>query len=443
MLKKIIPFLFLSLILIISCKDTGKDVVPVPVKKVSAEASTYDTKVVYDWYNMHLDLIKNTAGFIAPVSARSMAYTSIASYETIIAGMPKNNSLSGKIAGLENLPKVDSTKEYNWPLAFNTAQYTIITELFSSSSDKNRLKIDSLRKLYEAKLKTNLKDDVIVNSIKFGASVASAVLEISKKDGGSAGHLYNFPLAYVVPNNIGAWRPTSNQRIPALPFWGNNKPLIKGSNDEQFLKNIPFSFEKNSEFYLEAKSLHTQFSKVTNDQKAIALHFADGAGTYTVTGHHLALLLSLMQEKKAKFDDMLTVLTQSSIGLNDAFINTWAGLYRYNLMRPQSYIRDAIQPDWKSLIDNPQYPEYISVQATAAGFVKGYVEANFGKDLPFEDKTQAGRLPNRKYTNIDAYTQEAALSGLYAGTHYNFTIENGLKNGKEIAKKVLALKFKK
>jgi hypothetical protein len=445
-LKKLINFLFIWVFLSVlySCKKEGTAVDPTPKKSLSAAASTFDNNVASDWLDMHLYLIKTTPGFAPPVAARSLGYASLALYESVVFGMPNNVSLAGQLNGLATLPKPDTLgKQYHWGLVANTAQYSLLRELFITTSDKNQSKVDSLRLVYETKLKTGSSDAVIQNSIRFGAELANAIFEYSKKDGGSNGHSQNFPSTYIVPIGIGNWKPTGTQKIPLLPYWGNNRTMVKANMNDLLEKPIPFSFEKNSQFYAESKNVYDISKNLTNDQRSIALFFADGAGTSTPPGHHFNVTKLILNQKKAKLDENALVFVKIGLALQDAFINCWKGKYNYNLMRPSTYINEAIDKNWKPLLNNPPFPDYASGHSTSAGAVVKILEDSFGKTLEFEDKTHEGSLINRKFSSFEQYGQETSLSRVYGGIHYKFSCDKGYASGEEIGKNILKLKFGK
>jgi hypothetical protein len=434
----------LFILVLQACKKDDTDINPVYEKKESLAVTSLDAAFLTDWQKVHLDLIKTTAGYMPPVAARSLAYTSLAAYECLVPGMSEYKSMVGRLNGLDKLPVPDSTKEYNWALATSTSQYTILKDLFASSSDKNQLKLDSIRVLYETKFKNGLSDAVISNSIRFGGAMAASILEYSKKDGGANGAINNFPPNYGLPTNVGAWRPTGNQKIPLLPQWGNNRPFLK-SNTEDGIVDEPneFSFEKTSEFFKEGRKVYTTSQILTDEQKNIAKFFEDGVGTVTPPGHFTLIMNKIISEKKYKLDQRAIIMLKMGLALNDAFIVCWKYKYRYNYMRPQTYINDALDKNWKSIVNTPPFPDYPSGHTVAASVFYSVMEKEFGKDMAFVDDTYQGVLPNRTFNKLDDFLQEATNSRLYAGIHYNFSCTAGVKAGKKIGNNVLALKMKK
>lgn len=434
----------LSSLLFFSCKKDKEEVVPVPKNSLSAPASNYESTVASDWLDMHLFLIKSTPGFTPPVAARALGYHSLALYESVVYGMKNYNTLNGQLNGLTGLTIADTSgKEYNWPMVASTAQYTVLKELYITASDKNKAKIDSLKTLYENKLKVGITNTVIDNSVKLGASIASGILEYAKKDGGATGHLSNYPSGYVVATGIGYWKPTSSQKIPLLPFWGKNRPMVKENVSDYLDLPVSFSYEKSSDFFKEAKNVYETSQKLTTEQKAIAAFFEDGTGSVTPPGHHFNVVKNILKSKKAKLDEVAIVYLKTGLALNDAFIACWKGKYTYNLMRPMTYINEALDKNWKPILTTPPFPEYASGHSTAAGAVVSIMEDAFGKKYAFDDITNLGVLPSRKYSDFETYGQETSNSRVYGGIHYKFSCDNGYKNGKKIAENVLKLKLKK
>lgn len=439
---KVIISLLFAFSFFISCKNQSDPIDPV-ITNPSPIASTFDGELASDWLKIHLDLIKTTPGFTPPVAARSLGYASLALYESVVNGMPGYSSMKGQLNGLGMVPLADTSKIYNWGLVASVAQYTLLTQFFLTTSDKNKTKLDSVRSVYEAKLKTGTTDEVIDRSVRYGAMIGTSIFEYSKGDGGSNGHLSNFPQNYQIPSGIGFWKPTGTQLIPLLPSWGKNRTLAAANMDDKLKLPIPFSFEKNTAFFAEAKKVYDISKTLSSDEKAIANFFADGTGTITPPGHHFNVAREIFLKKKSKLDETALAYIKMGLALNDAFIGCWRGKYNYFLMRPSTYIKQTIDKNWNPLLANPPFPEYASGHSTSAGASVTILESILGKTYSFEDNTYEGTYPNRKYDTFEKYGQETSKSRVYGGIHYEFSCTNGYDNGKIIAQNVLNLKFKK
>jgi hypothetical protein len=80
------------------------------------------------------------------------------------------------------------------------------------------------------------------------------------------------------------------------------------------------------------------------------------------------------------------------------------------------------------------------VQSASAAKV---LDQLFGADTLFTDNTHNDRgWGPRTFKGFKAAADEAALSRMYAGIHYRFAVEGGKPQGRCVADKVLALKFK-
>jgi hypothetical protein len=67
----------------------------------------------------------------------------------------------------------------------------------------------------------------------------------------------------------------------------------------------------------------------------------------------------------------------------------------------------------------------------------------FGKDFEFTDHSFDDSYGPRHFDSFEAYAKEAGMSRLLAGIHYRFAMDEGLKQGRQIATKVNQLAFKK
>jgi membrane-associated phospholipid phosphatase len=114
----------------------------------------------------------------------------------------------------------------------------------------------------------------------------------------------------------------------------------------------------------------------------------------------------------------------------DAFIQCWRTKYQWNLLRPVTYIRANIDPEWNSLVTTPPFPEYSSGHSTQSAAWAEVMTAMFGDGYQFTDHTHDDLgLPPRTFISFRHAAEEAAVSRLYGGIHYRFGNENGLAAG--------------
>ena len=133
------------------------------------------------------------------------------------------------------------------------------------------------------------------------------------------------------------------------------------------------------------------------------------------------------------------------MALNDAWISSWKTRYVHNLLRPITYIRSVMgHSEWLPLLATPPHPEYPSGFATMAGAVTEALSFVFGKNYRFTDHTYdyLGMKP-RSFRSFDAMAREAGSSKLYGGIHYQFSIDIGLQQGREVAQNISAILLNK
>lgn len=441
-----ILYLFITIATVLACK-TPDEVDPI-VKEGeislgdSKPASSYAGTVVADWNNLQLKLIQSTPGYSSPVAARAIGYTNLALYETVVHGLDGYSSLEGKVQGLSNVPKPENGKNYNWALAANAAQYTILRELYGTTSDVMKGRVDTLRRQIEVKLKPGVDEDEIDRSIRYGASVANAIYEFSKKDGGHQAFNNNFTDGYVRKGGAASWQPTSAQKKPLLPTWGSVRSFFSQNAESMASVKVPFSFEQSSPYFLGAKEVYSTVNALNDEQKKIMEFWNDGDQSYTSVGHHLAVLSTIARKEGLLLDDMVLLNTQFALAVNDAAIASMKSKYETDFMRPSTYIRQTIDPRWTSMEKDDSSPEYTSLPATIAGVAAELLANNFGEEYLFEDETYAQALGKRAYKNFTNYGREASLAQLYAGNHMRTSCEEGLANGRKIAQNVMNIKFK-
>ncbi|MGO4294360.1 vanadium-dependent haloperoxidase [Chitinophaga sp. RAB17] len=408
------------------------------VKSLSAGG---DAAVPVSWYQLELKLIKESPGFSPPVAARAIAYTGITLHESVLGGMNGAPSLGGQLNGLGRLPAPERGKRYNWAIAANSAMAQIIKNLFPNASTTNVALITQLESNNLQAHSDNCAPEVITRSINYGKLIAAAVYQWSASDGGKDGYLNNFPTDYIPPVGPGYWVPTPPLFQSAmLPYWGNNRSLVKAGKPD--IAPPAFSTDTNSTFYKAAHLVYQKVKTLTPEETIIAQYWADGGGTFTPPGHMIAITTQLVNDQQLDLGEAATILAQVGIGLNDAAILCWKYKYRYNLIRPITYIRRHIDSTWSALIGTPPFPSYTSGHATFTGAAGNILAAYFGNGYAFTDnqKTADGFSP-RSFNSFTDMINEASISRVYGGIHYEFDSEIGKLTGKKVAQDVLSLNY--
>ncbi|WP_207497108.1 vanadium-dependent haloperoxidase [Aridibaculum aurantiacum] len=418
--------LFLS-----SCRKYD-DVVP-----SQPAASEFSSTVAIEWMEQYRQAVKNE-GLNPPRASRFYAYAGIALYEAVLPGIPGNRSVEGQVPLLANLPKIASFTRLQYNIALNEAMYRVAKGLLPNASAATKNQLDALYKKYNDQLNTQVHETVKNDSREFGYMVAQSVLNRANKDGMAE----TTSMVYTVPgrtSNAANWAPTGAVLNPLEPFWGKVKCFAMLSSSEcEEAQAIPFSSTPGSAFYNQAVEVYQVSQNLTQDQRNIAQWWADGAGTPTPPGHWVGIANQLAKEKNLPLAKTAEMHLMLGIGLADAFISCWDAKYKYNLLRPQTYIRDYLPgaSSWSSFISTPPFPEYPSGHSVSSGAAAEILTGFFG-NISFTDKTNTSMgLPARTYNSLRDAANEAAMSRLYGGIHYREGNENGVKQGKTVGEVV-------
>jgi hypothetical protein len=458
-LKKHAPLLAIACFALFldSCKVKETDVTPEPPKEDTSPANKFSADVASTWAEMQLKLTKTTAGYTPPVAARAYALGGLTMYEAVVGGLDYNQSLTGQLAALTALPKIETGKTYNWAISANAAEANMMRALYAEVSRPqavtNKRIVDSVEVVLKNANKTGVAQDIIDRSEKYGQSIADAIFEWSKTDGGHEGYKRNFPATYVVPVFDGAWQVTeSGQKIPMQPTWGTNRTFVQANQDMPLPNPIGYSASLTSPYFGQYFEVYAINKSLTADQKEIAAFWADNpTETFTPGGHSYYITDIAVKQSKSGLGKAAEAFARSGITLNDAFINCWKCKFKFNNERPYTMIRRTIDPNWKGLFVTPPFPGFPSGHSTQSSAVSEVLANFFGENFAFTDNSHDGRkdattgiiLKSRSYKSFAAFSREAALSRLYGGIHTRQDNETGLAEGKKIAKNVLALKFKK
>lgn len=417
-------------------------------------ASAFSSGVVYDWYFLALQLIQQTPGFSPPVASRALGYMGLTLYEAVVPGMPGYQSLAGQLNELSSLPWAQPDEPLHWPTVANASLATMTRMMFSNATAENKARIDLLERSlplkYAQDFDPNLVTPEITNrSETFGKLMSMAIMTWARTDGGHEawGPIRRSRANYVPPSGAGKWSATPPAfAAPLLPYWGENRPFVmKSAADCPAPPPPDYSEETTSAFYKDGLEVYKISTAATQEQRQFALYWADDAGkSPTPAGHWVYIANDLLRSRKASLAMAAETFARLNIAMSDAFVAAWHTKYKLNVVRPVTYGQVVIDSNWvPSLIPTPPFPDYPSghsVQSAAASMV---LDMAFGADTAFTDNAHNDRgWGPRTFKNFKAAADEAAISRLYAGIHYRFAIEGGKPQGRCVAAKVLALKFK-
>lgn len=417
-----------------------------------------DQDLTIKWADMTLFITKNTPANTPTYSSRCLGYIGLTMYESVVNGYPNYQSLSDQLAGLDSLPKPENGQKYDFRLSLNAAQSSILKNIYNQTSDKNKLKIDSLENSIKEYYTQKNNDKALTDrSIKYGQAIALRIFEWSKKDGGHRGYLKNFDKKMVYSKRAGCWNPPlygqSFSHYPLHPHWGENRTFLIQNHQIKDPKIIPYDTLPSSEYYQQFLRTYNQKNKLTQAQKEAAIWWSDDPDeTFTPPGH--SYYLATLVIKKANPDLIKCSETYAKVGLAvaDAFINCWKWKYKFFSERPNNYVNQHIDERWESFWPDPPFPAFPSGHAIQAAATATVLTDLYGNKFSFTDDAHVGRkrddlrnvdYKERRYNSFWEVAQETANSRFYGGIHIPQDNERGLEKGKEVGQNINHLKWKK
>ncbi len=264
----------------------------------------------------------------------------------------------------------------------------------------------------------HFRSDVEVGEA-LGEAVGQMVIDARAADGSAGAQS-----AYAESGLPGRWirTPPGNVFPPLLPGWGGVTTWALASGS-QFRPPAPPAFlsaEWNTQTEL-VRSVVGNPITLSPERQAIALFWADGGGTVTPPGHWNQIAVDLGASEGLSEPRMARMLALLGVAQADAFIACWECKYFYDIQRPITAIRDALDPAWNAFIVTPPFPTYPSGHSTTSGAasqVLGYLFPDQALDL-----AQMGT--------------EAMDSRLFGGIHFDFDDKTGLDMGRSIANVVI------
>jgi hypothetical protein len=418
--------------------------IPAASGAVAADA----TVTLRSWYNVVLELVRHTATYSPPVAARAFGYLGVGAYEAAATGSDDLVSLAGQLQALEPVPRREQGAAYDEAVIVNSVLSALVKDFFSNTGPTGQRAVAAAQRKYREQAAAGIAEDIVARSEAHGALIAAHILAWSETDGAVIENM-GFPLEYDLPQGESHWVPTSaivQQQFPLLPDWGRNRTFAAPSGSTCALAPPPaYSSEPGSDFHAEAMEVYEAVNNATPEQAAIARFWSDDPMLSTTPpGHWISIALQVAERDQLSLTDTVDVIARLGIAMSDAFVGCWHDKYVYNLIRPITYIKRQIDPEWEPILNTPPFPEYPSGHSTVSGAAAAVLSAFFGDDFRFDDATGSrdGRSA-RTFASFSDAAGEAALSRLFGGIHFRAAIENGLEQGRCIAAYTVALKTRR
>ncbi len=396
------------------------------------QTKTFSSDVAIKWMTMQVRQMRNYPGIVGNVAySRHYAYSGIALYEAVVAGMPAYQSIASQLNGLSGLPTTSPGYAYHWAASANAALAIINKKFFPNASAANIAAMDSLEAALNLQYSSKADAAVINRSVTFGKAVAQKVVEWSEADGYQ--HI-NDP--YSPPYSGGQyWTPPAPLPVHTLPYLGNLRRMVNGSGDGAEISPPDYA------------ALPSMTIEVINAKPAIGTNeyntvfwWRDFPGTSS-PGHYVNILKQVLQKEQPSLDVAAIAYALGGIIVVDISISTWQAKFQYLLARPFNY-DDVIGQPFTPWITAP-HPEYPAGHATLSAANAEAMTTVFGDNYAFTDSTFYGlvtpqgiTLQPRSYSSFRRAGEEAGWSRLYGGIHYRQSIEVGFWQGKKVAQNI-------
>ena len=158
----------------------------------------------------------------------------------------------------------------------------------------------------------------------------------------------------------------------------------------------------------------------------------------TPVGHWMEIVGTVSKNNKADFYETAYAYTGVSLGIYDAFICCWFTKYKFDVLRPETYINQYIDQNWLPYLQTPPFPEYNSAHSTISSAAATVLTAIY-KNTAFRDSSErVWGWPDRDFKTADEAAIEVSLSRLDGGIHYRPSVIDADNQGKKIGNLVMS-----
>jgi hypothetical protein len=236
------------------------------------------------------------------------------------------------------------------------------------------------------------------------------------------------------------------------PYFNTVRPFTLDSA-AQFMPAPPIAYatDKNSDFYKLVLRNYEVTKDMSMDYRVIAAfwdcnpfavqdkgHLTMGLKKISPGAHWLGITGIACKQGNKNFSESMQIHTVVAMGLMDAFMACWDEKFRSNRVRPETAIRQLIDPNWQPLLQTPPFPEYLSGHSVISSASATILSHYFGDHFAYKDSVEVSYgLPARSFTSFKQAAEEAAISRFYGGIHFMDAIENGVKQGEKVGENLL------
>ncbi len=257
---------------------------------------------------------------------------------------------------------------------------------------------------------------------------------------------------YTPDQRPGFWTPTPPAYSEAYEsHWATLRPFILDSA-AQFRPALPvvYSEKSGSPFYRLAKEVYDTGQQLTPEQRHIADfwdcnpfflnqkgHMSFGTKKISPSGHWMGITGLISSQQNISLAETIRWHTLVALTMSDAFSSCWQEKYASNRVRPETYINQFLDRNWRPTLQTPPFPEYTSGHSVVSNAVAIVLTQLAGEVAYVDTIEEEFGIPARTYQSVKHAAQEAAVSRLYGGIHFRDSIEQGMRQGEAIGLFVL------
>ncbi|KAA9347752.1 vanadium-dependent haloperoxidase [Larkinella humicola] len=378
-------------------------------------------------------------------SARYYAYANLAAYELLYQQKrPANYVPFGGL--LRSYPAFTGQPDAQIDARFGSL-YALLRMGEDLLPSGYTLEKDRLALVKEAKNRFRLTDARIQATRAYADTLVKKLVRYAAQDGYIKTSGY---LRFTPTNEPGYWQPTPPAYSEAYePHWPRLRPfLLDSASQFRPLPMVKYDEKTGSPFFQLAKEVYDTTRALTDQQRHIANfwdcnpfflnqkgHVSFGTKKITPGGHWMGITSIVCLQRNLSLAETVRWHTLVGLTMADAFISCWEEKYHSNRIRPETFINQHLDRDWRPMLQTPPFPEYTSGHSVMSAAIATVLTTLAGGPVTYTDTVELEfGIPARSFRSFEQAASEAAVSRLYGGIHFRDSIENGVAQGKQIGR---------
>lgn len=405
-------------------------------------AQTAEAQLLHE-LNAQLTETIITDGFNPPAASRIYAYANLAAYECLAPYSRAHQSLGKKVNGFNGFSGIDPNTHHRELLLIHVF-VGVAKELVYRPHILDYFKqgwVEAMQHVSPQMREATLAkaNELVESFLAYMKADNYLTLKESKR--------------YVSFRGPQFWEPTPPAYLDALePNWNLLRPwVLKEASEVSVDPPLTFDTIPGSAFRKEVEETMNTVKELTHTQQDIAKfwdcnplqtqvmgHMTFVSRQLNPAGHWVGIAAIACKKKELGLVESAETYALATLAMADAFIVVWNEKYRSSLIRPETYINRYIDPKWRPVLETPPFPEHPSGHAGISAAAATVLTHLLGDNIPYEDDTEVNfGLTVRSFNSFREAANEAAISRIYGGIHYNRAASAGVKLGNEVGSLVL------